>query len=120
MTRHPYGETVIRQRAAVITDPYSQEATGEDWENPVELSIPFVAVDDTRSTELRQVDGDTTIVDYVLYADPGYDVVDTDRVVVRGDVCVVVGKPSSLTNPFNGERPGMVIGANIQGSVQEV
>lgn len=111
--RHPHGETVTRQRAAVVTDPYSGEATGLNWKVITTLDIPRCAVDDSKTRETFDVNRNATVTDFVVWPDGQYDVTSKDRLVVRGLVCEIVGRPSTPKNPFTGDEPGMELFVNV-------
>lgn len=110
---HPHGETVTRIRAAVVTDPYSGEATGLDWNDTTSLEIPRCAVDDSKTRETFDTNRNATVTDFVVWPDSQYDITSADRLVVRGLTCQIVGRPSTPTNPFTGATPGMEIFANV-------
>lgn len=111
--RHPHGETVIRQRGVPVTDPYSSEVTGLDWTTPTTLAIPNCAVDDSKTRETFDTDRNAVVTDFVVWPDSQYDVTSADRLVVRGLTCQIVGRPSTPTNPFTGDKPGMEIFCNV-------
>lgn len=109
MTRHPYGETVIRLRGVPVTDPYSNEETTLDWSTPSELPIDFVAVAPGTPVEPILNARDSVISDFDLYFDPGADITAADRVTVRGLEYLVIGNLADWRNPFTGENPGLVL-----------
>jgi len=111
--RHVHGEEVSRLRATPILDPYSQEMTGLDWSEVVELVIPRCAVDDSKTREINDTNRTAVVTDFVIWPDEQYDVIATDRLVVRGLECTIVGRPSTPHNPFTGGEPGMEIFANV-------
>lgn len=111
--RHPHGETVVRQRAAVTIDPYSNEQTALDWADVSELDVPRCAIDDSKTREVNTPDRGAVVTDFVIYPDDQYDVEARDRLVIRGLVCEIVGRPSTPRNPFTGDMPGMEIFANV-------
>lgn len=111
--RHPHGAAVTRLRGTPILDPYSQEPNGTDWENPDTLTIPRCAIDGSRTREVNTVDRGAVVTDFVIYPDAVYDVLPTDRLIVNGLVCEIVGRPWAPENPFNGDTPGMEIAANV-------
>lgn len=110
MTRHPFGETVTRQRATATTDPYSAAATELSWATPDELTIDYVAVAPGASAEIPVDPGrDRLDIEYTLYLPYGADVKPLDRVVVRGRTLEVDGIPQVWQNPFTGDQPGTVV-----------
>jgi hypothetical protein len=115
--RHPHGATVTLLRAAMVLDPYSQELTQAAWDDedhpPTSLEIPRCAIDGSRTREVNTVDRGAVVTDFVIYPDAVYDVLPTDRLIVNGLVCEIVGRPWAPENPFNGDTPGMEIAANI-------
>lgn len=111
--RHPHGETITRLRATPLVDPYSEESTGKDWNNPDTLEVPHCAVDDSKTRETNDADRNAVVTDFVIWPDAHYDIQAGDRLVVRGLTCEVVGRPSTPINPFTGHAPGMEIAVNI-------
>lgn len=109
-----YGETIIRQRGTAVDDPYANEDDTElSWDDPDEESSDGWAVDDSKSAE-PLVDARTPVItDFVLYRDEPADILAGDRVVVRGHVCNVVGRPATWKNPFTGWEAGFVVRANL-------
>lgn len=108
-----HGETVTRQRAASVTDPYSGEATDLDWSLMTSLPIDGWGIDDSASSEPTQDARNAVVTDFVLYRSEPADVLPGDRVVVRGFVCNVVGRPAKWRNPMTGWDAGFVVRANI-------
>lgn len=110
----PYGETVTRQRGTAVTDPYSEESTDVDWSDPEELTLQRCAVWPGDSAEpLRDAQPDLVVSDFVVAAAPGVDVIASDRLVIRGLTCQVVGRPFDWRSPFTGWQPGTIIQANV-------
>lgn len=109
----PYGETVTRQRGVPVVDPYSGEATGIDWTTPTTLAIPGCAVADGGSIEPVQDARTAVVSDFDVLAPYGADVLAGDRVVIRGLVCDVQGRPFDWLHPMTGWHPGRVIKAKI-------
>lgn len=110
MPRHPFGETVTRQRATTVVDPYSGEATDLSWDTPEELAVSDVAVEPLATFEV-QPDGTRTRVDMDLrlYLPYGADIRPLDRVVVRSATYEVQGERSDWHNPFTGDEPGSTV-----------
>lgn len=109
MTRHPFGETITRQRATASADPYSGEDTDLSWSSPVEVSIDDVAVEPVFQSETLEVGRERVDIDLRLYLPYGADVQPLDRVVVRGSTFEVNGARGDWRNPFTGEEPGSVV-----------
>lgn len=110
---HSRGETITRIRAAVVTDPYSDEATALDWNTTTTLVIPRCAVDDSKTRETFDANRTAVVTDFVVWPDGQYDVTAKDRLIIRGLTCEIVGRPSTPRNPFTGDEPGMEIYANV-------
>lgn len=108
-----YGETVTRLRATTATDPYSNEATAEDWSNPTELAIDGCAVADGGSLEPLQNARNSVESDFDVLAPFGSDIRANDRLVIRGLTCETVGRPFDWQSPFTGWEAGMVVHAKI-------
>lgn len=108
-----HGETVTRQRGTAVTDPYSGAATGISWDSPTLLVIPNCGVADGGSLEPLQDARNAVESDFDVIAPYGVDVLAGDRIVVRGLVCDVAGRPFAWRNPFTGWAPGTLIRAKI-------
>jgi hypothetical protein len=52
--------------------------------------------------------------DFTLYGPAGIDILPTDRLIIRGLTCNVVGRPFDWRSPFTGWQPGTVIRASIR------
>lgn len=108
------GETVTRQRGVPVTDPYSDEVTDLDWTTPAELPIDGCGVADGGSLEPVQDARNAVDSDFDVILPPGSDVTSKDRLVVRGLVCEVAGRPFDWLNPLTGWQPGMIAQAKIR------
>lgn len=106
---YAHGETVTRQRPTAVLDPYSGETTDLSWTTPDTLDIEGVAIQPGPSAESVETDRSRLDIDYTLYMPYGADVAPIDRLVVRGDVCTVEGKPADWRNPYTGSEPGTVV-----------
>jgi hypothetical protein len=107
------GETVTRLRGVATDDPYSSEDTVLDWTTPAELDIPGCAVASGPTADPNIDARDMVVSDFTVYAPAGTEVWPVDRVVIRGFVCEVVGRPFDWRSPFTGREPGVVILANV-------
>lgn len=105
----PHGETVTRLRAAIVTDPYSDEESAEDWASPTSLDIEGCAFNPGQSSEPLQQARNAVITRPEVYAPPGADILSGDRLVVRGDTYEVQGRPQDWRSPFTGWEPGLVV-----------
>lgn len=110
----PYGETVTRQRATAVTDPYSTESTGLDWTTPAEEDIDNCGVADGGSLEPVEAARNAVDSDFDVILPAGSDVTAQDRLVIRGLVCEVAGRPFDWVSPFSGWAPGMIARAKIR------
>lgn len=108
------GESVTRLRAATSLDPYSAEQR-PDWTLTPSSSVGIDGwgVDDSRSSEPLEDGRESVATDFVLYRDTPADVLAGDRVIVRGLVCEVVGRPATWVHPMTGWDAGFVVRANI-------
>ena len=109
----PYGETVTRQRGVLVEDPYSGSDSSLDWETPAELDIAGCGVAAGTTLDPNVDARDMVVSDFTVYAPAGADVEPHDRVIVRGFVCEVVGRPFVWRSPFTGWAPGLVVQANV-------
>lgn len=108
----PYGEEVIRLRASSIVDEYHN--TVEDWASPVQLFIEDAGVALAGTFDIGATDRQPTEADFDIMIAAGTDVLATDRLVVRGEECDIVGRPFDWRNPFTGWAPGMVVRASVR------
>lgn len=104
-----YGETITRQRATAVLDPYSGEATDLSWDTPDELAVPNVAVEPLATFETQTAERSRVDLDLRLYLPYGADVKPLDRVVVRSATYEVQGERSDWHNPFTGSEPGSTV-----------
>lgn len=114
LTPFAHGETVTRLRAATVTDPYSTEATAEDWDNPTSLDIDGCAVAVSGSSEPLENARNPVDSDFDVFMPAGTDVTATDRLRVRGLICNVAGRPFAWKSPYTGWAPGLVVQAKIR------
>ncbi len=110
----PHGETVTRLRAATTVDPYSQESSADWSQPPAELDFPGCAVAASGSSEPLQTAREAVDSDFDVFMPADADVTPQDRLVVRGLVCEVVGRPFVWSSPFTGWTPGLVVQASIR------
>ncbi|MCA0217924.1 MAG: head-tail adaptor protein [Actinobacteria bacterium] len=99
-------ETVTRQRATRVTDPYSQEQTELNWDNPDEAAIAECIVAPDSTGESISVGRDQARESLTLLVPHGADIQPEDRVVVRGEVYTVDGFPFDYDFPFSDWQPG--------------
>jgi hypothetical protein len=76
--------TITRLRATSAVDPYSGEATGEDWSIPNELPIPGCSVQPGPGQPLLRNLRAGVIVDYIAWAPLDTDVTEHDRIRYAG------------------------------------
>lgn len=100
------GETVVRQRASLVADPYSGESTKRDWSSPDELELVGTAIAPSSSTEPVSVDRQQVITSMSLYCGAGSDVLPEDRIRARSGLWQVEGEVGDWRNPFTGWAPG--------------
>ncbi|WOH20130.1 hypothetical protein IRJ34_07340 [Paenarthrobacter sp. GOM3] len=102
----PNGETVTRQRARLVADPYSVEPTERDWSSPDLLDIAGVAIGPSSSVEATTENRQTVTTSMSIYGPPDMDVQPADRIVARSGVWEVTGENAAWMNAFTGWRPG--------------
>lgn len=84
-------ETVVRLRAATVTDTYSQDP----WETPSELSIRTLAPAEPRpSGEPVQDARNAVSSGWTVYFPEGVDITSADRLRIRGKEYQVLGEPA--------------------------
>lgn len=119
----PHGETVTIQSPGTVVDPYSTNTTtaweldeGQEWETePSEVDVDNVLVGSGGSTEPSEVARAAVESDYDLIFQPPLTTVPTSgsRIVVRGDVCEVDGKPFRWSWAASGGDAGLVVRCSI-------
>ena len=109
------GETVIVQTATTVADPYSGEQV-PSWSSPIERTVPNVLVADGGSVEPERDARDSVDSDFDLIFQQPIDSLPTaqERVVVRGLVCEVQGRPFLWRWPGSGDEAGMVVKVKIR------
>lgn len=113
-----YAEMVTRLRAPFTADSYAvvdgaPASTKRDWDNATELLFD-AAVADSGSVEPLLDGREPVDSDFILYGPAGIDILPTDRLIIRGLTCNVVGRPFDWRSPFTGWQPGTVIRASIR------
>lgn len=108
-----HGETVVVQTAGAVTDPYSGDPA-TDWDSPTELEVPGCGIADGGSLEPLQDSRNAVESDFDVIMPPGTAVTSSDRLVVRGRVCEIVGRPFDWRNPFTGWTPGLIVRAKLR------
>lgn len=89
-------ETVTRQRATAVEDPYSGEETSLSWDDPDELEITTLAPAEPRPSGEPVQDARNAVTSgWTLYLPASADVTSADRMVVRGETYNVLGEPAS-------------------------
>lgn len=107
-----HGETVTRLRAPLVEDRFNDEVP--DWDHAVSVDIAGWGVSQDATSEAFETGRDATVSDFTLYRQESADVLPTDRLVIRGKTCEVVGDPFTWRSPFTGWQPGQVIKANVK------
>ncbi|NUR79980.1 MAG: hypothetical protein HOQ21_05990 [Dermatophilaceae bacterium] len=110
-----YGESVVVRTAGTVTDPYSGQAVPSWDATPIERTVDNVLVADGGSTEPQQdarnsVDSDFDLIFQAGSVPPSAQ----DRVVVRGLVCEVAGRPFLWRWPGSGDDAGTVVKVKIR------
>lgn len=112
-----YGETVTVLSAGYVEDPYSEDLV-QSWDDvsPTESEVPNVLVGDGGSTEPLAADRNAVDSDFDLIFQPPVTVTPTpqDRIVVRGLVCDVVGRPFLQMWGATPGEAGMVVKVKIR------
>jgi len=85
--------TIIRLRAALITDPYSGEETQADWNDasnpPAELPITGCSVQPATAQPILRNMRQGVIVDLLVWAPLGSDITEADRAEYAGEPYVI-------------------------------
>ncbi|MET3349641.1 UNVERIFIED_ORG: hypothetical protein ABID57_001313 [Arthrobacter sp. UYEF1] len=102
-----HGETVTRERAQLVPDPYSGESTKRDWTAPAMIELEGVAIAPSSSTETRTEDRSSITTGMSLYAAPGVDVLPHDRIRARSGLWDVEGEVADWKNALTGWNPGV-------------
>jgi hypothetical protein len=102
---YPYGETVVRLRRGPSPgrDPRGQPIPGTVVETAIVGCVVAPRQESAAVGGEQQQARDTVIVGWTVYAPPGADVITTDRVRIRGEVCEVTGQPGDWgRSPYTG------------------
>lgn len=106
----PHGVTVNVLTAAPVVDPYSGEATGEDWTTPTSVPWAGVAIEPRMSDETVTNGRSAVVIGRTLYGDTSVTITARNRVSLPdGSVWQVDGDAADWTNPFTGWHPGQVV-----------
>jgi hypothetical protein len=108
-----HGETVTRQRAKAVTDPYSGESVALDWSTPLTATISGCGFNPGGTSEQVQTGRIPVVTRPEVYAPAGSDIRAQDRLVVRGKTYEVDGEPAAWRSPFTGWEPGLVVSLKI-------
>lgn len=105
----PFGTTVYRLRAGMVRDPYSDEETRSDWDNPEEpLEIPGAFIAQTSTTLLATATREQAAESKSLFCEGTFDVQKGDRIREgeTGPVYQIDGiPPAADSNPWTGWTP---------------
>lgn len=107
---YTFGETVVRLRRGPSPgrDERGQPIPGPLTETPIPSCVVTPRAQTPQVGSDEQQERDTVIVGYTVYAPPGTDLVTTDQVRIRGELCEITGEPGGWgRNPFTG-LPGPV------------
>lgn len=110
----PRGETVTIQTAGTVSDPYSGEPEASWNVPPIEVDVDNVAVALGGSLEPVEVGRNAVDSDFDLFLPADAVVTFDNRVVVRGLVCDVAGRPFLWSSPFSGWTPGLVVQCKVR------
>lgn len=103
--RFRHGRTVYRQRAKLITDPYSKKQVHGDWSDPDEIAIPRAFVAQSSTSMLGNASRSQALEAKSLYCAPDADIRKGDRIRDGDEIYTVDGIPAADTNPFTGRTP---------------
>lgn len=109
----PHGETVTVQTPGTVTDPYSGEPT-TSWDTFTEFDVDGCGVADGGSLEPLQDARNAVDSDFDVIMPPDAEVSAQNRLVIRGLVCEISGRPFAWRNPFTGWEPGILVRAKIR------
>lgn len=106
-------ETVTRLRGVPVVDPYSQEETNIDWDDPDETPFPGCAVWDSGTDEPTDAGRQSVVSDFTASMPYDADVTPQDRLIIRGLTCEVVGRPFNWRGLYSGRPAGRIVKAKI-------
>lgn len=101
-----------RLRAKKVDDPYSGEATGEDWSNPDTLDFTGTLASSSSTRTPDSLREQTASTAYLTSPDPTLDIMPGDRIRAMPDDgrrWEVSGYPSRDQNAFTGWQPTIEI-----------
>lgn len=103
-------ESLIRLRGTSTTDGYGDAET--DWTTPTRATLPTRGVEPVSSTEDN--DGrQAVITGYRVYLEAGTDLLPTDRAILRGQTCEVMGLPADWRSPHGSSLGGLVAALRV-------
>lgn len=90
--------SITRLRAKTVTDPYSQTSELDWTQPPDELLVKGCDVQPGTTHEYL-LQRDQVLVAWTVFAPPGTDVTEYDRVRYNGDIYTVYGHPAPWASP---------------------
>lgn len=103
------GETVVRIRRRMISDPYSHEETLGSWDDAEEAPIAGVAIAPTSSVEVDSENRQVVVTGMAMYCGNNEDVLPEDRIRSRSGLWTVEGELLPWVHPMTGWAPGAVV-----------
>lgn len=104
----PHGRTVYRLRAGLVRDPYSDEETHSEWDDPIEIIIPRAFVAQTSTSLLATATREQASESKSLFCSGSFDIQKGDRIRdgIDGPVYTIDGiPPAADSNPWTGWTP---------------
>lgn len=99
----------VRQRAAIIPDPYDPDAPGvPSWDDPNEVVVLGYLASMSSAEQVDEVRAEVVSDAQLILDDPGADVQRGDRIRGGGKLWVVEGFPAADVNPWTAWRPTLV------------
>lgn len=101
----PPGERIYRLRAPWVTDAWGNGGH-YDWSDPVRAPIDRVSVA-PRFSDDGSSRWTATIVGITIYCPPGIELLDTDKLEVRGVIYEIEGDAAAWVNPYTQTEVGV-------------
>lgn len=100
---------MVRQRAALVADPYDPDSVVKDWSTPVEITVEGYFSSGSSAIQPEAVREHLSSVTQLVFDDPDVDVAVGDRIKFGPHLFTVTGIPARDVNPFTGWQPTLVV-----------
>lgn len=102
----------VRQRAALVVDPYDPDSVVEDWGSPSEITLTGYLASSSSNEQTSEAREQVVTTKQLVIDDPRADVRRGDRIKHGDHLWSVEGFPETDQNPFTRWQPTLV--ANLK------